>query len=85
MSFAHLKKKIILEQWENLDSYYLIMIRITKDVLNASLFNVFNERLFFIANKIYDSHKFYHSATIKIKMIIRQHDDKKNEWELKNV
>ncbi len=85
VSFAHFKKKIIFEQWENLDSYYLIMTRIAKDVLNASSFDVSNERLFSIANKIYDSHKFYHSATIRVKMIIRQHDDKKNEWKLKNV
>ncbi len=55
------------------------MTRITKNVLSASSFDVSNERLFSIANRIYDSHKFYHSATIRAKMIIRQHDDKKNE------
>jgi hypothetical protein len=57
----------------------------TKDVESASSFNVFNERLFFIVNKIYESHKSYHSATIRAKMIIRQHDDKENKWELKNM
>jgi hypothetical protein len=55
------------------------MTRMTKDVENANSSDVFNERLFFIANKIYESHKSYHSTTIKAKMIIRQHDDKENE------
>jgi hypothetical protein len=55
------------------------MTRIAKDVLNATSFDVVNERLFSIANKIYDAHKFYHSATIRAKMIIRQHDFKENE------
>jgi hypothetical protein len=85
VSFAHLKSKSLLEQWKNLESHYLIMTRITKNVFNASSFDVSNERLFFIANRIYESHKSYHSATIRAKMIIRQHDDKENEWELKNM
>ncbi len=85
MSFAHLKKKFVLKQWENLESHYLTMTRIAKDVLNATSFDVVNERLFSIANKIYDAHKFYHSATIRAKMIIRQHDFKENEWEMKNA
>jgi hypothetical protein len=45
---------------------------------------VINERLFSIANKIYDSHKFFHFAIIRAKMIIRQFDYKKNEFELLN-
>ncbi len=61
------------------------MTRIAKNILSASSFDIFNERLFFIVNKIYESHKFYHFVTIRIKIIIRQHDDKKNEWELKNM
>ncbi len=85
MSFAHLKNKSLLEQWKNLESHYLIMTRIAKDVFSASSFDVSNERLFFIANKIYESHKSYHSATIRAKMIIRQHDDKENEWKLKDM
>ncbi len=55
------------------------MTRIARDVMNATSFDVVNERLFSIANKIYDAHKSYYSATIKVKMIIRQHDYKKNE------
>jgi hypothetical protein len=47
------------------------MTRIARDVLSASSFDVFNERLFFIANKIYESHKFYHSAIIRTKMMSR--------------
>jgi hypothetical protein len=85
MSFAHLKEKILLEQWKNLESHYSTMTRMTKDVESASSSDVFNERLFFIANKIYESYKSYHSTTIKAKMIIRQHDDKENEWKLKNM
>ncbi len=55
------------------------MTRMTRNVENANSLNVFNERLLFIANKIYESHKSYHFTMIKIKMIIRRHDDKKNE------
>jgi hypothetical protein len=85
ISLAHLKEKIILKQWKHLESYYLIMIRMTKDVFNAIFFDVVNERLFIIVNKIYESYEFYHSSTIRVKMIIRQHDYKKNEWDLKNA
>ncbi len=55
------------------------MIRIIKNVMNASSSDVINERLFSIANKIYDFHKFYHFVIIRAKMIIRQYDYKENE------
>jgi hypothetical protein len=61
------------------------MTRIAKDVMSAISFDVVNERLFSIVNRIYDAHKSYHSTTIKIKMIIRQLDYKKNEWKVKNA
>jgi hypothetical protein len=60
------------------------MTRISRDVLNATLFDVVNERLFSIVNKIYDFHKSFHFAIIRAKMIIRQFDYKKNEFELLN-
>ncbi len=85
MSFAHLKNKFLLEQWKNLEFHYFIITHITKNVFRANLFDVLNEKLFFVVNKIYKSHKFYHSATIKIKIIIRQHNNQKNEWKLKNT
>jgi hypothetical protein len=47
--------------------------------MSASSFDVSNERLFSIASKIYDFHKFYHFVIIRAKMIIRQYDYKKNE------
>jgi hypothetical protein len=55
------------------------MTRIIKNVMNVSSFNVINERLFSIANRIYDFHKFYHLVIIRAKMIIRQYDYKENE------
>jgi hypothetical protein len=55
------------------------MTRIVKDVLSVSSYDVANERLFSIASKIYDAHKFYHFVIIRAKMIIRQYDYKKNE------
>jgi hypothetical protein len=79
ISFAHLKKKIVLKQWKNLESYYSIMTRIIKNVINASSFNMINEQLLSIANKIYDFDKFYHFVIIWAKMIIRQYDYKENE------
>ena len=60
------------------------MTRIIRDVLNASFSDVVNERLFFIVSRIYESHKSYHSAIIRVKMIIRQHDYKKTELEFLN-
>ncbi len=78
ISFAHLKKKTVLKQWKNLESHYSIMTRIIKNVISVSSFNV-NERLFSIANKIYDFHKFYHFVIIRAKMIIRPYDYKENE------
>ncbi len=51
---------------------------------NVTSFDVINERLFSIANKIYDSHKSFHLAIIRAKMIIRQFDYKKNEFKLLN-
>jgi hypothetical protein len=57
------------------------MTRIIRDVLSVTSSDVINERLFFIANKIYEFHKFFHSAIIRAKMIIRQFDYKKNEFE----
>ncbi len=55
------------------------MTRIARDVMSATSFGVANERLFSIVSRIYDAHKSYHSATIRAKMIIRQHDYKENE------
>lgn len=55
------------------------MTRIVKDVLSVSSFDVANERLFSIASRIYDVHKSYHFVIIKVKMITRQYDYKKNE------
>jgi hypothetical protein len=60
------------------------MTRISRDVLSATLSDVVNERLFSIVNRIYDSHKSFHLAIIRAKMIIRQFDYKKNEFELLN-
>ncbi len=79
ISFAHLKKKSILKQWKNLESYYSIMTQMIKNVLSVLSFDVINERLFFIASKIYDFHKSYHLVIIRAKMIIRQYDYKENE------
>jgi hypothetical protein len=79
ISFAHLKKKTVLKQWNNLEFHYSIMTRIVKDVLSVSSSDVANERLFSIASRIYDAHKSYHFVIIKVKMIIRQYDYKKNE------
>jgi vacuolar-type H+-ATPase subunit I/STV1 len=79
ISFAHLKRKTVLKQWNNLESHYSIMTRIIKNVLSVSSSDVVNERLFSITNKIYDVHKSYHFVIIKVKMIIRQYDYKKNE------
>jgi hypothetical protein len=79
ISFAHLKRKIVLKQWNNFESHYSIMTRIIKNVLNVSSSDVVNERLFSITSKIYDVHKSYHFVIIKIKMIIRQYDYKENE------
>jgi hypothetical protein len=79
ISFAHLKKKIVLKQWKNLESHYSIMTQIIKDVMSAWSFDVINERLFSIANKIYDFHKSYHFVIIRTKMIIRQYNYKENE------
>jgi hypothetical protein len=55
------------------------MTRIIKDVTSALSFDVIHERLFSIANRIYDFHKFYHLVIIRAKMIIRQYDYKENE------
>ena len=85
MSFAHLKKKFILEQWKNLASNYSTMTIMIHDILNVFSSEVVNERLFFIANWIYESHKSYHSSTIKVKMIIRHDDYKESVWEYDNA
>jgi hypothetical protein len=55
------------------------MIRIAKDVHSVSSSDVTNERLFSIASRIYDFHKFFHFVIIRAKMIIRQYDYKENE------
>jgi hypothetical protein len=60
------------------------MTRITQDVLSATSFDVVNKRLFAIVNRIHDFHKSFHSAIIRVKMIIRQFDYKKNEFEILN-
>ncbi len=60
------------------------MTRITSNVLSVTLFNVVNERLFSIVNRIYNFHKSFHSVIIRVKMIIRQFDYKENEFEILN-
>ena len=80
VSFAHLKKKSILKQWKTLKFHYFILILIVRNVLSVSACEIVNEKLFFIVSRIYGSHKSYHSKTIKAKMLICQHDSKKNEW-----
>ena len=78
--FAHLKKKSILKQWKTLKFYYFILKLIARNVLNVFAFEIVNKKLFFIVSRIYESHKSYHSKTIKAKMLIHQYDNKKNEW-----
>lgn len=85
VSFTHLKKKSILDQWKKLKSRFLTITRIARDVLAATSFDVANERLFSIASRIYEAHKSYHPVTIRAKMIVQQHDYKKNEWELEKT
>jgi hypothetical protein len=55
------------------------MTRIAQNVMSVISSDVVNERLFSIANRIYDFHKSYHSTIIRAKMIIRQYDYKKSE------
>ncbi len=58
------------------------MIRMIKNMLNVSSFDVINEQLFFIISKIYDFYKLYYLVIIRIKIIIRQYDYKENELKL---
>ena len=61
------------------------MTKIARNVLNVFAFAIVKKRLFFIINRIYKFHKSYHSTTIRAKMIIRQHDYKKNQNDIDEI
>lgn len=70
-------KKINIKLVTKLNFYYFVMTKIVRNILNVLIFKIVNKKLFFIISCTYEFHKLCYLTTIKIKIIICQHDNKK--------
>jgi hypothetical protein len=68
----------ILKQLKSLENKYSLLCKMTRDHLTISTAKMNCERVFNIAEILYDHRKSYNSTTFFAIMMIRFHDQKKN-------
>ena len=71
--------KSILQMWSIIENFFSQLTRMTRDLLIVSTIEINCERVFNIANALYDHRRSYNFIIFNVIMMIRCHNQKKNE------